>query len=45
VNLRRDSRCWNGTEVSFIHSVTTRPQGRVNGDGKGDGLPVPNGDE
>ena len=30
---------------SFIHSVTTRPWGRVNGDGSGDGLPVPNGDE
>jgi len=30
---------------SFIHSVTTRPQGRVNGDGSGDGLPVPNGGE
>jgi hypothetical protein len=45
VNLRGDfrSQVWN--VLLLIHSVTTRPQGRVNGDGSGDGLPVPNAGE
>jgi hypothetical protein len=45
VNLRGDFRSQVGMCFSFIHSVTARPQGRVNGDGSGDGLPVPNGGE
>jgi hypothetical protein len=45
MNLREISDPRFGMCFSFIHSVTTRPQGRVNGDGSGDGLPVPNGGE
>jgi hypothetical protein len=42
VNLHEHFRSRAGIERSFIHSVTTRPWGRVNGDGNRDGLPVPN---
>jgi hypothetical protein len=36
--IPRQAQVWN---VLLLYSVTTRPQGRVNGDGSGDGLPVP----
>jgi hypothetical protein len=42
VNLHEHFQSKAGTERPFIHSVTTRPWGPVNGDGNRDGLRVPN---
>jgi hypothetical protein len=45
VNPRQDFRLKVSRQSSFNHSVTTRPQGRVIGDGRRDGSPVPIGDD